>query len=317
MQENHGNNKVILSRIFVVGCPRSGTTLTQSLLAAHTRVASFPESHFFSHLFVQTQNLLAAYPRIASFPGSHFFFHLFVHRCIRPLRIASSNVVPRLYQFLEDLGRGDMKPFIPEKAWLVGPYVKAYKTICDQLTTEQNKGVWLEKTPGHLHYLKYIQKLIKDSKFVHVIRNGPDVVASLYEVTHKHPEEWGGARDIECCLRRWIQDVRISLQNTHRPHHLIVRYEHLVADPASVLRDLCRFIGVAYSDDLLQEYAHTSKSLITKGEPWKASVGKAIRSYNGDKFFSIFDSKQQQYVLDRLKDAGLHELSYPESKRSP
>jgi len=166
-----------------------------------------------------------------------------------------------------------------------------------------------------LHYLKYIRKLIKDCKFVHVIRNGPDVVASLYEVTHKHPEAWGGPRNIDCCLRRWIQDVRISLKYTHRPHHLIVRYEHLVENPESVLKDLCRSVGVAYSDALLQQYAFTSKSLVTRDEPWKASVGKAIRSNNGDKFFSIFDSKQQQYVLDRLKDAGLLELSYPEAKR--
>ncbi|MGL6135938.1 MAG: sulfotransferase, partial [Planktothrix sp.] len=34
-------------RLFLVGCPRSGTTLLQSLLAAHSQIASFPESQFF------------------------------------------------------------------------------------------------------------------------------------------------------------------------------------------------------------------------------------------------------------------------------
>jgi hypothetical protein len=34
------------TRLFLVGCPRSGTTLLQSLLAAHPQIASFPESHF-------------------------------------------------------------------------------------------------------------------------------------------------------------------------------------------------------------------------------------------------------------------------------
>lgn len=32
-------------RVFVVGCPRSGTTLLQCLLAAHSQLISFPESH--------------------------------------------------------------------------------------------------------------------------------------------------------------------------------------------------------------------------------------------------------------------------------
>ena len=37
----------IKDRIFIVGCPRSGTTLLQSLLAAHPQIHSFPETHFF------------------------------------------------------------------------------------------------------------------------------------------------------------------------------------------------------------------------------------------------------------------------------
>ena len=61
MQDNRSNTRAILSRIFLVGCPRSGTTLTQSLLAAHPMVASFPESHFFSHLLVHTSVISAYY----------------------------------------------------------------------------------------------------------------------------------------------------------------------------------------------------------------------------------------------------------------
>lgn len=37
----------IEGRFFIVGFPRSGTTLLQSLLAAHPQIASFPESYFF------------------------------------------------------------------------------------------------------------------------------------------------------------------------------------------------------------------------------------------------------------------------------
>ena len=37
--------------IFLVGCPRSGTTLLQSLIAAHPLVTSFSESNFFGSSF--------------------------------------------------------------------------------------------------------------------------------------------------------------------------------------------------------------------------------------------------------------------------
>ncbi|NJL55543.1 sulfotransferase [bacterium] len=34
--------------LFLVGCPRSGTTLLQSMLASHPQIASFPETKFSS-----------------------------------------------------------------------------------------------------------------------------------------------------------------------------------------------------------------------------------------------------------------------------
>ena len=44
-------HSAIERRIFIVGVPRSGTTLVQSLLASHTAMTSFTESHFFRKNF--------------------------------------------------------------------------------------------------------------------------------------------------------------------------------------------------------------------------------------------------------------------------
>lgn len=38
-------------RCFIVGCPRSGTTLLQAMLGAPFKVLTFPESHFFQRSF--------------------------------------------------------------------------------------------------------------------------------------------------------------------------------------------------------------------------------------------------------------------------
>ena len=61
-------------RVFVVGVPRSGTTLVQSLLAAHSTMTSFTESHFFDRHFTRLP------------PSS--------------LSILSRNPAPRLHEFL-------------------------------------------------------------------------------------------------------------------------------------------------------------------------------------------------------------------------
>ena len=45
------SNSAMPRGIFLVGCPRSGTTLLQSLIAAHPLVTSFSESNFFGASF--------------------------------------------------------------------------------------------------------------------------------------------------------------------------------------------------------------------------------------------------------------------------
>ena len=39
-----------MKRVFIVGCPRSGTTLVQALLARYPGLHSFPETRFFEAL---------------------------------------------------------------------------------------------------------------------------------------------------------------------------------------------------------------------------------------------------------------------------
>ncbi len=47
-----------VGRIFLVGTPRSGTTLYQSIMAAHSQILSLPETHFFLNL-IPKRNYIA------------------------------------------------------------------------------------------------------------------------------------------------------------------------------------------------------------------------------------------------------------------
>ena len=44
------NQEGKIGRLFVVGCPRSGTTLLQCLLGAHSQIISLPETAYFADL---------------------------------------------------------------------------------------------------------------------------------------------------------------------------------------------------------------------------------------------------------------------------
>jgi hypothetical protein len=275
----------IKGRIFLVGCPRSGTTLLQSLLTAHSQIASFPESHFFKALVAKRS------PR----------------RCRYGL--ASKQARARFNTFLQEMGQEQLQSFLPPYALFLRQYSRAFVKVLDYLTRQQGKELWLEKTPQHLHCIDLIERLVPGAKFIHIIRNGADAIASLYEVTHRYPDIWGGARDIGQCTRRWLEDLQISQTHLHKPNHAMVRYERLVQAPQPVLRELCQFLKVDFQESMLQDYGTAAQQVVLDSEPWKAAVSQTIRNANSRKFYKLFSEEQQQTILEQLAAVDLDKLS--------
>jgi hypothetical protein len=60
--------------------------------------------------------------------------------------------------------------------------------------------------------------------------------------------------DFDAALDRWTNDTGICLAQRGRPDVHVVRYEDLIADAEAVLRGVCGFIDIPYTDRLLQYY---------------------------------------------------------------
>lgn len=252
------------------------------------------------------QSLLATHPQIASFPESHFFRTLVPRRrWLCAFGVASRRARPRFEQFLRELGCDEGRWRIPRRSVLMRQHVPTFVGMLDSLAERQGKSVWLEKTPRHLRFIDEIERYVEGASFVHIVRNGADVATSLYEVTHEHPQVWGGAMSLERCVQRWIEDVRISREHLRKPNHALVRYERLVEDPEAALADLCGFLGLEFSEAMLLGRSAAVKRVVLKNEPWKASVGGAIASANSKKFFELFDEEQRSFVLERLSTVNL------------
>jgi LPS sulfotransferase NodH len=281
-------NQNIRTRIFLVGCPRSGTTLLQSLLAANSCIASYPETHFYEKLF-SGHLLLAAFG------------------------IPSRKARARWNSFLGEVGHPEMNSILPKYAIFVRHFSKAFVEVLDQLTMKQKKPMWLEKTPGHLRCVDQIERLVRDAKFVHIVRNAEDNIASLFEVQQKYPENWGlGYSTIEKCTQRWITDTRISMQCSCKKNHYIVRYEHLIANPRPVIVALCDFIGVPFEEKMLSDYSKVAGQLVLETEQWKASVSEPIRPAGMRKFNEYLKEEQRQYIIGHIPEDLAGYLNYEE-----
>ncbi|MGB3535684.1 MAG: sulfotransferase [Microcoleaceae cyanobacterium] len=266
--------------IFLLGCPRSGTTLLQSLLSAHPEIASFPESKFFQCLPPAENS----------------------RRC--KLGIISHQLKPWLKTYFEkDIKRPEMLHYFP-KIPLRKLYTQRFFKVLSILAAEQGKSIVLEKTPQHIFYLKEITTYCPQSKVIHLIRNGVDVVASLYEATHRYPQYWDGVWELDQCIDWWNRAVDISQQYAHDPNHLLVIYEQLLENPERVLQKICQFIQLSYYPEMIQNYGKASQYLILD-EAGRSVNRSQIKPSNSNKFCRVFTQKQQSYILSSLKPVKL------------
>jgi hypothetical protein len=253
--------------------------------------------------------MLAVHPEIHSFPESKFFLYLVSLPEERSHRYAFGLIAPRLrpmlHQFLEDIGHPEMRRHVPMLP-LIRLYTGSFAYILNHVTSQEGKRIWLEKTPDHLRYIKYIERFMPEAKIIHVIRTGSNVVASLYDLSQTYPERWGRYfKNLDACIDRWTEDVAISRRYCDRSNHAFVRYEELVNDPHRVLRQLCQFIGVEFNSQMVEGYAAAAPALIRGRETWKVDVMGAIRQSSSDKFNRVLNDSQQQRVLQRLADVSL------------
>ena len=156
------------------------------------------------------------------------------------------------------------------------PVAERLLWILDELTLGRGRSSWIEKTPKNLRYIPLLESVSRPgppTHFVHVIRDGLEVVASLYDAS----QNWEDPHDLSSCVRRWNRDVGLSLRRYGAPTDHFVFYEELTARPEATLRQLLAVLGLGWEPDILDRYARTSERLITGQEAWKEGVGRRIR----------------------------------------
>ena len=266
----------VSDRVFIVGCPRSGTTLLQSLLAAHPQAHSFPETHFFNHVAATT-----VFEKLTGLPG---------YSARKALEVL----------FDETLSIDAVDPWhASSRPELIRSFINAL----DRQANAAGAELWIEKTPSHLYRIDLIEQYVETPKFIHIIRRGCDVVASLYQVAQQYPDEWGGARSIDRCIDRWIEDVGRTEQHLDKPNHDIVQYETLCTSPEQTLQRLCQFLNLDYTGEMLRDYREVADDVVEDEEQWKVNNTESIRSPDSDKFRRIFDPDDKRRIIGRLSGA--------------
>ena len=216
--------------IFIVGCPRSGTTLLQLMLHAHRHIAIPPENRFLLELYDQRQEFGDLRDPVNRRSLVRF-------------------IVSRRGSKLRDFGLDTrtVRRKLMRAASTVGT---AGATVFSAYAAQFGKRRWGDKRPSYIQRLDTIVRLFPDAQVIHIIRDGRDCVSSL-----KRMPWWrGGSIKAIWTWRNAViagERARIRLGPDA---YAEVRYEDLVRDPAPQLRRLCDFLDEPFDEAMLEPH---------------------------------------------------------------
>jgi GT2 family glycosyltransferase len=109
--------------------------------------------------------------------------------------------------------------------------------------------VWGDKNPhyaapAHEGVLEMVSDLFPGAKFIHVIRDGRDVVASLIRKRHPDGRPWVSFEDAHYAWNSHIITGHEFATRAAPGTVLEVRYEDLIANDLGMARKMCEFVGI-------------------------------------------------------------------------
>lgn len=245
-----------MQRVFVVGCPRSGTTLVQALLARHPAVLALAGTGFFPHLYGDERQRWG--DRDVRPPRRRLRVGLGFAR--RQARMALQVMQGRLASDRE----------LPAWPLRTTACVRCFIDLLDTRAGDDRRDAWVETTPCHLLYIPEIASAMPDARFVHVIRRGEDVLASIADANLRFDGNRAFGGGAVLWAQRWNRALQIHRQHAHEVRHHFVFLDDLLTDQAGEWRALCDFVGIDAAATLDDTCGQTVADLLR--EPWKRGV---------------------------------------------
>ncbi len=234
--------------VFIVGCPRSGTTLLLRMVDAHPQIAIIPEIGWISRRYENRDGLT---PDGLVTPA-------FIHDLLEKGGLGRYTRLPMSRQELEDL-LASGRPL---------SYAKLITLLFDRYGEARGKALVGNKTVEYVLSIPTLHSLWPRAKFVHLIRDGRDVCLSAIN--------WRKAGKLVSRFATWSEDpvsaaalwwewhVRLGREAGCSLSHqkmgttsgdelyYEIRYESLVARPMEECVALCAFLGVPYDGAMLR-----------------------------------------------------------------
>ena len=219
--------------VFVLGAPRSGTTLLYHMILSAGDFAVYrTESNVFNLLVPKFGNLHSRRQReklMQVWLGSKLFER-------------------------SGLKKREITQKILDSCQSGGDFLRI---VMGEIAQSQGVRRWADCTPDHLLYIPQIKREIPDALVVHIIRDGRDVALSLAKQKWIRPFPWQREQDVPVAglFWEWLVSKGRSFAPVLGSDYLEVRFEELVRNPRETLSTISRFIEHDLDYDRIQRVA--------------------------------------------------------------
>ena len=256
---------------FIVGNDRSGTTMLRLILDRGLDAAIPPESMFLTDFAPQ---LYGGVPDAAALMDE-----VWQHPKVRLWELPGPP--PTVPTGLTGL---DAARFIA-----AAPF-EAY-------AAKYGKPRWGDKTPHYVHHVDQLLELWPGARFVVLVRDGRDVAVSLRRMPFGPNNAWAAAP-------WWARGIRAGekAQAAHPEAVRTVRYEDLVARPRELVPEVCDFLGLTYSDDMLALEAADRARIVRDQKSWFPTIFDGITTDAVGRWRRDMTARDQQIFAARAGD---------------
>lgn len=282
--------------LFVVGCPRSGTTLLRRMLDAHPELAITPETHWIPRYLEQGIG-------------------------VTPEGIATPELVSSLIASPKfsrtGIRRGELESLLQTSDPM--PYADFVRGFFDLFGHIQGKPLVGDKTPGYVRCLPLLHELFPESRFVHLIRDGRDVALSALG--------WRRASKLAARFSTWkthpvltaalwweqhVRDGQEAGESLGSGTYHEVRYEALIADPTGEAQSICAFLDLAYDEAMLRYHEGRTRS-----EPGLSAKKAWLPPTPGLRDWRAQMRREDVERFEAMAGELLDELGFPRAAREP
>ncbi len=292
-----GKNNRVNPPFFIIGNPRSGTTLFRLIMDSHPDLVVPPECGF----------LVWWYKKYKDWTLDSLSSDSQMRRLLHDFENSR-----KMETWGMDFGklRSYIERIAPEN------YGELSACLYEFYSLKSNGKVlrWGDKNNFYIHEIATLNAIYPNALYLLITRDGRDVACSYRELNRRKIQSRYAPDlpdDIVDIASEWLsnnQHAIRTLKDNGKPYHWD-RNEDLVLNPEDTIRSCCRFLDVEFSPVQLDFFQARSSEEPEEFLQWKEKVRNPIQASSVGRFKKEL-TEEQIGVLQRYAGRMLQELGY-------